>query len=106
MSKTFSVYHRATLWTRRDIPKNATEALGWPELYNLVAVVRLGLPENGLEEVALETTYLLTQHLDRPWHQNPEVETKKESRSTSVGDVIEDGETRWVVAPLGFKRLP
>ena len=52
----------------------------------------------------LEEAYMLTNHIDTPWHKNPKVTCIRESRSTSVGDFMErDGEW-FVVAPMGFEK--
>ena len=59
----------------------------------------------------LEQVFALTNHIDHDWTRNPEVvwHTPDTSlRSTSVGDVILDYESRqaWMIMPLGFQELP
>ena len=47
-----------------------------------------------------------TQHVTRPWHENPAVTTVVRSRSTSVGDVLATGDGRLLaVMPAGFREL-
>ena len=40
----------------------------------------------------LEEVFYLTNHIDKPWWDNPQVNLLKRSRSTSVGDVVEQVE--------------
>lgn len=51
-------------------------------------------------------TFFLTNHIDDPWWENKEVALVKESRSTSVGDVVEDekGKLR-LVAGIGWENV-
>jgi hypothetical protein len=58
----------------------------------------------------LEQVFLLTNHIDHPWTDNPEVVWLATSRirSTSVGDIIvscESGQA-WLVMPVGLQELP
>lgn len=54
----------------------------------------------------LETAYMLTNHIDSEWWNSDRVACVEKSRSTSVGDIIEDFEgNRFMVASLGFTRL-
>jgi len=60
----------------------------WPSEYTLAAIV---------ETDDVETAYELTNHISRPWWENPGVErVGPETRSTSTGDVV-------VVGDRGFK---
>jgi hypothetical protein len=52
----------------------------FPEDYELVAKV---------DTNSVEKAYELTNHIDCEWWENEGVELVKQSRSTSVGDVIE-----------------
>src|SRR6266566_1669334 len=58
----------------------------------------------------LEQVFTLTNHIDHPWTDNPEVVWLATSRirSTSVGDIIvscESGQA-WLVMPVGLQELP
>ena len=67
--------------------------------------------QHSLEKVAevqtddLDDAFRDTNHIDRAWYENDNVKVIKESRSTSVGDVMELGGKRFIVASLGFKEL-
>jgi hypothetical protein len=52
-----------------------------PDQYKLVAIVECD---------ALGSTFPLTNHIDREWWLNDGVQLVEESRSTSIGDVVED----------------
>jgi len=58
----------------------------------------------------LEQIFLLTNHIDHPWTDNPEVVWLATSRirSTSVGDIIVSSESgqAWLVMPVGLRELP
>ena len=58
----------------------------------------------------LEQIFTLTNHIDHPWTDNPEVVWLATSRirSTSVGDVIVSSESgqAWLVMPVGLRELP
>ena len=58
----------------------------------------------------LEQIFALTNHIDHPWTDNPEVAWLATSRirSTSVGDVIVSSESgqAWLVMPVGLQELP
>ena len=57
----------------------------------------------------LGQVFALTNHIDRPWTDNPEViwHTAAPVRSTSVGDVIVSQESgcAWLVMPFGLQEL-
>ncbi len=96
----FTIYHRIRLYSgsgiHGDQSANASQ-LGWPDEYHLVARVKAA---------DLEEAYAKTQHIDYSWHDNPDIETIRFSRSTSIGDVIQDESSRfWVVASFGFSEL-
>ena len=53
----------------------------------------------------------LTNHIDQPWTENPEVTVAagvnpRSLRSTSVGDVVAGPEGAFVIAPIGLQPLP
>jgi hypothetical protein len=54
----------------------------------------------------LDTAFQLTNHIDCPWQHNQRVlaQGQKHQRSTSVGDVLQEGDTGvlHMVAPFGF----
>ena len=57
-----------------------------------------------------ETAFRLTNHIEHNWTFNEgvriDLEKTDQLRSTSVGDLmIDDNGDRWIVAPVGFKRL-
>src|SRR6266487_342192 len=58
----------------------------------------------------LEQIFTLTNHIDHPWTDNPEVVWLASSRirSTSVGDIIVSSESgqAWLVMPIGLQELP
>jgi hypothetical protein len=58
----------------------------------------------------LEQIFTLTNHIDYPWTDNPEVVWLATSRirSTSVGDTIVSSESGqvWLVIPIGLQELP
>ena len=95
----YAVFHHQPLYPYPVNGETCLQAkrLGWPEKYVKVAVVKAG----NLEEV-----FRKTQHLDFAWHNHPDIETIKMSRSTSIGDVVLDqGGQLWVVATFGFTKL-
>ena len=59
---------------------------------------------------SLEQVFTLTNHIDHPWTDNPEVVWLATSRirSTSVGDIIVSSESgrAWLVMPVGLQELP
>lgn len=67
-----------------------------------------------VEAEDLDEAYMLTNSIDHPWDQNPEVEflaptrDSNTARSLSVGDVLVDLDTdqAFMVDRLGFKTLP
>jgi hypothetical protein len=58
----------------------------------------------------LSQVFALTNHIDHPWTDNPEVvwHTASLVRSTSVGDVIVSlqSDKAWLVMPFGLQELP
>jgi len=87
------VYHAKEPNFRDDVE------VPWDEdNFDLVAEVECG----GLEDV-----FYLTNHVDQAWWENPGVTCLKQSRSTSVGDVVvaEDG-TRFLCRGTGWGVYP
>jgi hypothetical protein len=98
MSKTniWLVYHNINeatmfqpdpqLWQERD------------KYYQLVALV---------EAPSLAEVYRLTNHIDRDWRENVLVRNMSLNppRSTSVGDVIVQGDQVWLVDRVDFRRI-
>lgn len=74
------------------------------------AVALIEVEDDHPSDDALEFAYRLTNHIDALWWENPGVKVLKESRSTSIGDVVvfefNDGrEEIWSVAGLGWTQL-
>ncbi len=104
----YKIYHRQPLYPGlvfSDQEPLPADTLDWPASYQEVAHV---------EAANMEEVYIKTQHLDiawwhpplhRGWH-NLGVKAIQMSRSTSVGDVIQDEQGEfWAVAATGFVRL-
>jgi hypothetical protein len=54
----------------------------FPKGFEMVAEV--------VTDLGLEDVYRVTNHVNDPWWENPEVKVHRKRRSTSVGDVVED----------------
>lgn len=65
--------------------------------YSLAGTVEV--PSDEAED-ALGYVFYHSQNLEKDW--NP----KAKSRSTSVGDIIKTGDDYYIVAPVGFDRMP
>lgn len=95
-SNTWLVYHNIDettmfqpdpeLWKERD------------KHYHLVALVEADSPEE---------VYQLTNHIDGDWRENAVVKSMslQPPRSTSVGDVLVQNTTAWLVDRSGFRRI-
>jgi hypothetical protein len=62
-----------------------------------------------VEAVSLDQVYKLTNTIDSPWYENPEVTIKGQKpgyRSTDVGDIIVHNDTAYCCAPFGWQQLP
>jgi|PlaIllAssembly_1097288.scaffolds.fasta_scaffold00152_7 hypothetical protein len=75
------------------------EPATFPEDFRHVADVRA---------YEIGAVFQLTNHIDRPWTENEEVlipsgVNPRELRSTSVGDLVQDGNKLFAVAPCGFR---
>jgi hypothetical protein len=65
--------------------------------YQLVALVDCN---------AVGETFELTNHIDTEWWNNEAVTLIKESRSTSVGDLVEDENGKlWLCAMIGWEEV-
>ena len=96
----YKIYHRQPLYPglvfSDQEPLPAT-TLDWPASYQEVAHV---------EAQNMEDAYIKTQHLDVAWWHNRGVKAIQMSRSTSVGDVIQDERGKfWAVAATGFVKI-
>jgi hypothetical protein len=73
------------------------------KLYEKVAIINV--PKNIDIHDALEQAFADSQHLERSWHLNPNVDSATTSRSSSVGDVFVCEDKAYVVAGSGFKQI-
>lgn len=100
MDKTFEVWHR-------DVPSfrdNDIDILAelFPAGFTKVADV---------ETDHIGRVFELTNHIDRDWTENPEVtiaamnKPNRGYRSTSVGDVIADGNDRYTIDGMGMRKF-
>ena len=69
-------------------------------------VTELELPQMA-DSLALETVFMLTNHIDRSWTQNLEIKRLygKQFRSTSVGDMVEVNGNRYLCGNVGWVKL-
>ena len=75
----FEVWHKKTPDFR-----DPNEPTVFKAHYDLIATIKCE---------KLDDTFRLTNHIDEPWWDNPEVRTVQESRSTSVGDLVRNVNT-------------
>jgi hypothetical protein len=97
--KTFEVYHaKAMPFLYGKSPDEIAAIVDFPADYDHVATVQCE---------SHEETFILTNHIDKKWWENPGVTLRKAggARSTSVGDVVVSGTQRWVVLPFGWQEL-
>jgi hypothetical protein len=96
----YKIYHRQPLYPGlvfSDQERLPADTLDWPASYQEAAQV---------EAESLEEAYIKTQHLETAWWHNRGVKATQMSRSTSVGDVIQDEQGAfWAVAATGFIRI-
>jgi hypothetical protein len=96
----YKIYHRHPLYPGLvfgDQEPLPAATLDWPASYQEVAQV---------EAESLEEAYFKTQHLETAWWHNRGVKALQMSRSTSVGDVIQDEQNElWAVAVTGFVKI-
>lgn len=52
-----------------------------------------------------ERAYMLTNHIDVAWWENEGVELVEESRSTSVGDLVDVDGVLWVCGGCGWEKV-
>ena len=83
------------------LPCRTEDVPSFPQDYYHVCT--LDIPDSRMSDV-----YALTNHIDIPWHENPEVAEypSKDTRSTSINDVIKlsDG-TLWRCMPTGWQEI-
>jgi hypothetical protein len=96
----YIVYHRQPLYPGlvfTDQDPTPIDDLNWPINYQEIAHV---------EASSLEEVYFKTQHLETAWWHNKGVAAVQMSRSTSVGDIIQDEQNDlWIVAVTGFLKI-
>lgn len=83
---------------------NPTYGIGGHREFSKLNFKRVALVESN----SVDDVYRITNHIDDPWWDNPEVIKKvEESRSTSVGDVVvaEDG-TAYRCEMVGWSKYP
>jgi len=70
-------------------------------------VASFEIPDHVDAENFLDTAFEVTNTIDGPWYEHPQlnVEAPYKFRSTSVGDVIEAGGKKYLVAGCGFEKL-
>ena len=92
----FRVYHKKEMMFRYN-EADATTVYD-SDLYDWVADVRA----RNIDDV-----FRVTNHIDEAWWENPEIFEYKESRSTSIGDVIFDvaAGTYHLCMPAGWKKV-
>jgi hypothetical protein len=102
MTMTFRVFHaKSDPDTGRIKGGFGFEAVTFPDDYTHVCDV---------DAPVMGAVFQLTNHIDHPWTENTEVSfparvDRTRLRSTSVGDVIQDGNDFYAVAPSGFVKL-
>ncbi len=96
----YKIYHRQPLYPGlvfSDQEPLPADTFDWPARYQKVAHV---------QAKNMEEAYLKTQHLETAWWHNRGVQAIQMSRSTSVGDVIQDEQGElWAVAATGFVKI-
>jgi hypothetical protein len=97
------VYH-----SREQISSDAAKDILSVNLrdYRLVAAVYVSETQRSMEDFSvLEHVFQLSS--DHPWWDNPKVFVFKESRSTSIGDIIIDEyHTAWLCEAQGWRPVP
>lgn len=68
----------------------------WPDGYELVAE----LASDDLDDI-----FRLTNHIDCAWYENEGVITHKQSRSTSVGDIVQTSSGFFRCMPIGWEKF-
>jgi hypothetical protein len=94
--KKFKVYHSKDWSLNSLLHFNTKNYVADKDYYVLVAVVHC---------CKLGDTFMFTNHIDKPWFEHMNVKVVQESRSTSVGDVVEDEDGQlWVCAGCGWEK--
>ena len=97
MTKQFLVYHTKSWALNANLHFNTEGYVPNKDDYERVALVEC-------EE--LGQTFQATNHIDVAWWENPEVTLIKESRSTSVGDIVEDEDCKlWLCESVGWRPI-
>jgi hypothetical protein len=95
--KKFKVYHTRNWALNTKLHFDTEGYVPIKYNYELVAVV------NGLD---VEQAFHFTNHIDKSWFEHLNVEVVKESRSTSVGDLVEDEDGQlWFCAGCGWEKV-
>ena len=96
-SKKFKVYH-TKCWALNSLLHFDIKTFNpHKDDYKVVAEV---------ETDALGNVFGLTNHIEYEWWKNEGVTLIEESRSTSVGDVVEDGNGQlWICASVGWEKV-
>ena len=90
----YTVFHRQPLCHLVGNGEMRADDLGWPEKYEKTATV---------DAYSLEEVYTKTQHLHRPWWENPGVTAFGiTARSTSIGDTLQDAHRMPKAAGFGW----
>ena len=85
-SMCYTVFHHQPLCHLLDNSEMRAENLGWPDEYQKIATV---------DAHSLEEVYAKTQHLHRPWWENPGILAFGiAARSTSISDIVQDERQR------------
>lgn len=96
-TKKFKVYHSRNFALNSKLHFDTDGYAPIKANYELVAVV------HGLD---LEQAFFFTNHVDKAWFDHLNVEVVKESRSTSVGDLVEDEDGQlWLCAFCGWEKV-
>lgn len=96
----FSVFHKIDPDFR-----DTSDPVNFPEGFEQVATVET--PDTGLRGGGdLGNVFYLTNHVTHEWWLNEGVTLIKESRSTSVGDVVVDAAgNRFLCAKMGWRKF-
>ena len=95
--KKFKVYHSRNFSLNTKLHFDSEGYAPVKSNYELVAVV------HGTD---VENAFYFTNHIDKAWFDHINVKVVKESRSTSVGDLVEDEDGQlWLCAGCGWEKV-
>lgn len=96
-TKQFKVYHTKDWSVNTLLHFDSEDYVANEDDYELVAVVYC---------LDLEQAFYFTNHVEKSWHEHMNVHATKETRSTSVGDLVEneDGEL-FLCAGCGWEKV-